>query len=83
MLGPIAPLDVTLSNLERPKSRQGHSDFEPFYLMKESTYYLAHILLLNLNGKPYMESPMAVSHLTLKGQGHSYFKALYLVKEPS
>ena len=45
------------------------------------------MLLLNINGKPYMGTPMALSHLTLndlkcQSQGHHDFEALYLVKEP-
>ncbi len=45
------------------------------------------MLLLNINRKLYMGSPlqlMALQHLTfsdLESQGHSYCKALYLVKE--
>ncbi len=44
---------------------------------------LGKILLLNLNRKPYMRSPMAPSHLTFKGQGYQDTEALYLVNEPS
>ncbi len=44
------------------------------------------MLLLNINRKAYMWSPMALSHLTLsdiegQSQGHSDFETLYLVKE--
>ena len=43
---------------------------------------LGHMLLLNSNRKPYMESPMTLSYLTLKGQSQddSDFKALYPAK---
>ncbi len=46
---------------------------------------LGHMLLFNINRKPYMGSPMTPSHFTMKGQsqGHSNFEALYLVKEQS
>ncbi len=54
---------------------------------------LGHMLLLDINRKPHMGSPMAASHLTLgdlersnvnvKRQGHPDFEALYLAKEPS
>ncbi len=41
------------------------------------------MLLLNINRKPYMGSPMAPSHLSLKSesQGHSDFETVYLAKE--
>ncbi len=41
------------------------------------------MLLLNINKKPYMGSPMTLSHLTLIGpyQGHSDIKGLYLVNQ--
>ena len=47
---------------------------------------LGDILLLNINGKAYMGSPLVRLHLTLvtlKGQcqGRSDFKGFYLVKE--
>ncbi len=46
------------------------------------------MLLLNINRKPYVGSPMASSDLILselegKIQGHQNFEALYLAKEPS
>ncbi len=49
---------------------------------------LSHILLLNINRKVCMESPLVQLHLTflnLKGhcQGHSNFEGLYLMKERS
>ncbi len=49
---------------------------------------LGHMLLLNINRKPYMASPMTLSHLTLndlesQSQGHSDFEVLYLVKDQS
>ncbi len=33
---------------------------------------LGHILILNINRKPYMESSMAPSDLTLQGQSHGH-----------
>ena len=64
---------------------QGHSDFEA--LSREGAE-LGHMLLLNINRKACMGSPLVGLHLTfvtLKGhcQGQSDFEALYLVKEPS
>ena len=49
---------------------------------------LGHMLVLNINSKVCMESPLVQLHLTfmnLKGhcQGHSDFEGLYLVKERS
>ena len=41
---------------------------------------LGYLLLLNINRKPYMGTPMVLSHLTLKGQSHSDFGVLYLVE---
>ncbi len=40
---------------------EGHSDFEALYLAKEQ---LGHILLLNINRKGYMGSPLMQLHLT-------------------
>ena len=47
---------------------------------------LGHKLLLNINRKAYMESPMTSSHMTLSDlegqiQGKSDFEALYLATE--
>ncbi len=46
------------------------------------------MLLLNITRKPYVGSRMTPMHLALsdierKSQGHSYFEALYRVKEES
>ncbi len=61
---------------------QGHPDFEA---LSRKAAQLGPMLLLNINRKPYMKNPIALSHLTLKGQSQGYpdFEALYLVKEPS
>ncbi len=80
----MAPLHLTLSDLERSKSRSLR--FQS--LISRKGAQLGPVLLLNINKKPYMGSPMAPSHLTLsdlKGQtqGHQDFDALYLAKEPS
>ncbi len=50
--------------------------------------YLAPILPLIINMKPYTVSSIALSYLTLsdlqvRSQGHQDFKALYPVKAPS
>ncbi len=65
---------------------QGQLDLKAPYLAKGAK--LGPMLLLTINRKPYMESPMTPSLLTLsdlKGQtqGHSDFKASYFVNEPS
>ncbi len=44
-------------------------------------------VFLNISGKPYMASPMTLSHLTLSDlesqyQGHLDIKGLYLGKQP-
>ncbi len=49
---------------------------------------LSAMLLLTINMKVYIGSPMTSSRLSLsdlegQSQGHSDFKALYLAKEPS
>ena len=82
---PTAPLDLTLSDLERSKSRSPR--FQSL-ISPNGAKKLGPALLLIINRKPYMASPMTPSHLNfsdLKGQsqGHSYFKRLYLVKEAS
>ncbi len=85
-----APLDLNLDVLERSKSMS--LGFFGLYPVKEHSL----MLLLNINRKSYMGSPMAASRLTLsdheglkssnlKGQSqlHSGFKVLYLENEPS
>ena len=67
---------------------QGHSDFETLYIVFCKGAELGHMLLLNINRKVCMESPLVQLHLTfvnLKGhsQGHFDFEGLYLVKERS
>ncbi len=70
---------LTLSDLARSNSRSLR--FRSFISCEGAE--LGHKLLLNINRKAYMASPMTSSHMTLKGQiqGHSDFEALYLVKE--
>ncbi len=65
---------------------QGHSDFGNSVSCKGVE--LDHMLLLNINRKVCIESPLVQLNLTfanLKGhcQGHSDFEGLYLVKERS
>ena len=67
---------------------QGHPDFEGLYFAKERPRPYGPMLLLNINRKPYMGGPMALSHLTVielngQTQGHPDFEALYLVNEPN
>ncbi len=61
MGSPYAPLDLTLSDIERSKSRS--SKFLRLICCKGAE--LGPMLLLNINRKPYMVSTMAPSHLTL------------------
>ena len=61
MGSPNAPLDLTLSDLERSNSRS--LSFRS--LISRKGAQVGPMLLLNINRKPYMESPMAPSHLTL------------------
>ncbi len=56
----MAPLDLLSGDLES----QGHCDFEALYLVKVA--YLGLMLLLNINRKSFMASPLALSNLTLK-----------------
>ena len=52
---------LTLSDIERSKSRS--LSFRNLISQKGAN--LGHMLLLNINRKPYMGSPIALSHLTL------------------
>ncbi len=61
MPSPMAPLHLTLSDLERSKSMS----LRFRSLISRKGVQLGPMLLLNINRKPYMESPMAPSHLTL------------------
>ncbi len=47
-----------------------------------------HMVIIYINMKPHMESPMTPSHLTLiefksQTQGHPDFEALHILKEQS
>ncbi len=59
-MGPIAPLHSTLSDLEKKSQSQGHSEFEGLYMLYVIYGYhkIGHMSLANLNGKPYMGSPI-------------------------
>ncbi len=64
---------------------QGHSDFES---LSRKGAELGQILLLDATMKPYIWSPIALSHLTLSdlerpNSRSPDFEALYLVKEKS
>ncbi len=65
-----------LSDLERSMSRS----FRFSKLISYKGTELGHMLLLNINRKPYMGSPMTLSHLTLRGQyrGRSDIKGVRL-----
>ncbi len=80
----ITPSLWTLSDLERSKSKSFR--FQSLISRKGADY--GRMLLLPINRTPYMASLMTQSLLTLsdlkgQSQGHSDFKALYLVKELS
>ena len=55
MGSPMIPSHLTLSDLERSKLRSLR--FRSFVYCKEAE--LGHTLLLNINGKAYMGSPLA------------------------
>ncbi len=72
----MTPSLLTLSDPERSKSRS----------LSHNRTKLGPMLLLTIDRKPYMGSPMTPSIMIfndLKGQsqGHLEFKALYLIKE--
>ena len=82
MENPLTPSHLTLSDIERSKSRSLR--FQSLISCKGAE--LGHRLLLNINRKAYMGSPMTLSHFTLSDierliQGHSDLEALYLIKE--
>ncbi len=84
MGSPLTPSHLTLSDLERSKSRSLR--FRSLISCKVTK--LVHMLLLNIERKAYMGSSLMRLHLTsvtLKGwcQGHSDFESLYLVKKLS
>ncbi len=60
MESPMTPSHLTLSDLERSKSRLLR--FRRLISAKEAE--LGHMLLLNINRKAYMESPLERLHLT-------------------
>ena len=72
MGSPTAPLYLTLSDLERSKSRS--LTFRR--LISSKGAMLGPMLLLNINGKPYMGSPMVSSHLTLSDLERSKSRSL-------
>ncbi len=59
MVGPATLSHLILNDLERSKSRslRGYSDFEAFYVSCKRAE-LDHMLLLNINRKAYMGSPL-------------------------
>ncbi len=84
MGSPNAPLHLTLNELETSNSRSPR--FCSLIFRKGAM--LDHMLLLNIDRKPYMGSPMAPSHLALSDLERSNsrsprFEVLYLAKEPS
>ncbi len=79
MACPMISSHLLLSDLEMSNSRSLR-----FQTLKGAE--LDHFLLLDINRKAYMGSPVTLSRwVTLKGQiqGHSNFEALNLVKEQS
>ncbi len=74
----MTPSHLTLSDLERSKSMSLR--FRSLICYKAAEF--GHMLLLNINRKSYMGSPVTLSHLTFSDlKGHSDSKPLYLVKE--
>ncbi len=68
---------ITFDLSDHERSMSSHSDFERLIISRKESD-LGHMLVLNINRKPYMGSPMAISHLTLSDlegqyQGHSHF----------
>ncbi len=61
MVSPMTLSHLTLSDLERSISRSLR--FKT--LISRKGPELGHMLLLNINRKPYMGSPVTLSHLTL------------------
>ncbi len=83
MGSPMAPSHMTLSDLERPKSRLPR--FRTLISRKRAQ--LGPTLVLNINRKPYMGTPMASSDLTLgdlesSNSGHR-FRSLRSCKKQS
>ncbi len=74
MGNPTAPLDVTLSNLERSNSR---SHIFRSHISGKGAQ-LGSMLLLNINRKPYMGSLIALSHLTLSDLERSKSRSVRL-----
>ena len=79
-----SPMTLSLLTSSDPERSNSRSLTFPGLISCEGAE-LHHKLLLNINEKAYMESPMT-SHMTfsdLEGQiqGHSDFETLYLVKE--
>ncbi len=84
---PMAPSDLTLSGLERLCGLERlKSRARRFWgLISRSRVQLGHMLLLNVK-TIFAESNGTIwAWVTMKGQiqGHSNFKVLYLVKDPS
>ncbi len=80
----MTPSHSTLSDLEKSNSRS----LRFRNLASRKGAELGHVFLLNINRKTYMGSPMALLHLTLSDierslryQGHSDIKGLYLVRQ--
>ncbi len=61
MGSPTAPSHLTLRDLERAKSRS----FRFRSIISRKGAELSHMLLLSVNWKPYMGSPLMRLHLTL------------------
>ena len=62
MRSPVALSHLTLSDLEGSNSRSLNVGS---LISRKKSLLIRPMLLLNINGKPYLESPMAHSHLTL------------------
>ena len=65
MGSPTAPLDFTLSDLKLQLERSNSRSLRYRSFISCKGPELGHMLLLNINRKPYMGSPIAPSHLIL------------------
>ncbi len=74
----MTPSHLTLSDLERSKSRSMR--FRSLTHASRKGAELGHMLLLNINRKGYMGSPMTLSHLTLSDLEKSNSRSLRFLK---
>ncbi len=76
MESPTAPLDLTLSKVERSKSRSPRIQSLISLYISRTGAKLSPMLLLIINRKPYMASTMTQLHLNLGDIERSKSKSL-------